>query len=92
MEVARGLLGVGRVQKKQAMSGLIESAGLEARTMTMNEQLKQQREIAEAQTTGTLTAAGGATGAYLGAKAGAIGGPAGAIIGAAIGFLASKLF
>ena len=64
--MARGLLGVGRVQKKQAMSGLIESAGLEARADTLNEQLKQQRKMAEAQTAGTLTAVGAAVGGIVG--------------------------
>tara|TARA_E500000318_G_scaffold14541_1_gene14127 strand:+ start:7682 stop:7912 length:231 start_codon:yes stop_codon:yes gene_type:complete len=75
--VAKGLLGVGTLQKKQALQGLTQAAGLEAQQDIANEQLFQQRKAAKAQTTGALTAIGAA-----------VGGP----VGAAIGFLAGRLF
>jgi len=81
--VAKGLLGVGALQKKQAMSGLTQAAGLEAQQDIAEEQLYQQRKAAQAQTTGTMTAVG----AYVGAGT-AVGG----VPGAVIGFLIGKLF
>ena len=75
--MAKGLLGVGALQKKQAMSGLTQAAGLEAQQDIAEEQLYQQRKAAQAQTTGTLTAVGG----YVGGVPGAV-----------IGFLVGKLF
>ena len=75
--MAKGLLGVGTLQKKQALQGLTQAAGLEAQQDIANEQLFQQRKAAKAQTTGALTAIGAA-----------VGGP----VSAAIGFLAGRLF
>jgi len=75
--VAKGLLGVGTLQKKQTLQGLTQAAGLEAQRDVMQQQINQQRKAAKAQTTGTLTAIGAV-----------VGGP----VGAAIGFLAGRLF
>lgn len=86
--MARGLLGVGALQKKQALQGLTQAAGLEAQQDIANQQLIQQQKAAAAQLTGTTTAVG----AYAGAKAGSIFGLPGAVVGAAIGFLAGRLF
>ena len=46
--MAKGLIGVGRVQKEQAMRALTESAKLEAEQEMANEALQQQRQMAEA--------------------------------------------
>lgn len=89
--VARGLLGVGQEQKKQAYAGLLSSARIEAQQDIAEQGLKQQKEMAEATTAGTLTGSGAAIGYMAGAGA-SVGGPAGAAIGAAIGFLTAKLF
>lgn len=89
--MARGLLGVGQEQKKQAYAGLLGAARLEAQQDIAEQSLRQQKEMAEATTAGTLTGSGAAIGYMAGAGA-SVGGPAGAVIGAAIGFLASKLF
>ena len=63
--MAKGLLGVGTLQKKQALQGLTQAAGLEAQQDIANEQLFQQRKAAKAQTTGALTAIGAAVGGQL---------------------------
>jgi F0F1-type ATP synthase assembly protein I len=83
--MARGLLGVGQEQKKQAYAGLLGSARIEAQQDIAEQSLKQQKEMAEATTAGTLTGSGAAIGFM-------VGGGGGAAIGAAIGFLSSKLF
>lgn len=80
-----GLLATGQETKKQAMSGLLSSARAETQKTIAEEQLKQQKEIAQSQTEGTLAGTGAAIGF-------AVGGPAGAAVGAAIGFLTGKLF
>lgn len=90
--MARGLLGVGTLQKKQALQGLTQAAGLEAQQDIANQQLIQQQKAAAAQLKGTTTAIGGYAGAKIGAQVGSVGGPMGAAIGAAIGFLAGSLF
>ena len=89
--MARGLLGVGQEQKKQAYAGLLSSARIEAQQDIAEQGLKQQKEMAEATTAGTLAGAGAAIG-YMATAGTAVGGPAGAAIGAAIGFLTAKLF
>lgn len=83
--VARGLLGVGQEQKKQAYAGLLSSARIEAQQDIAEQGLKQQKEMAEATTAGTLAGSGAAIGFM-------VGGPVGAATGAAIGFLTAKLF
>jgi hypothetical protein len=96
--MAKGLLGVGRVQKEQAMKGMLSSARIEAQQDIARQGLKQQKKLAQSQTAGTLAGAGavvgyGALGVSEGIKVGgSVGGPAGAAVGAAIGFLVSKLF
>ena len=87
-----GLLGTGLKTKEQAMRGLSKVAEEESRNTILQEQIDAQMKAAELNQASTLTAAGGAIGAYTGAKAGgAIGGPGGAVIGALAGFLFSKL-
>lgn len=96
--MARGLIGIGRIQKEQGMQGLLGAARLEAQQDIAEEGLRQQKKIAQQQTAGALTATGaaiggGAIGSYEGMKVGgSIGGLPGAAVGAAIGFLVSKLF
>jgi hypothetical protein len=94
--VARGLIGIGRVQKEQGMQGLLGAARLEAQQDIAEQGLKQQKKIAEQQTSGSLTAVGAAIGGGAIGKGmtigGTVGGPLGAAAGAAIGFLVSKLF
>ena len=91
-----GLLGTGLKTKEQAMRGLSKVAEEESRNTILQEQIDAQMKAAELNQASTLTAAGGAIGAYAGAQAGAQGGsimgPGGAIIGAIAGFLFSKLF
>ena len=88
-----GLLGTGLKTKEQAMRGLSKVAEEESRNTILQEQIDAQIKAAELNQASTLTAAGGAIGAYAGAKAGgSIAGPGGAIIGALAGFLFSKLF
>ena len=87
-----GLLGPGLKTKEQAMRGLSKVAEEESRNTILQEQIDAQMKAAELNQASTLTAAGGAIGAYAGAKAGgSIAGPGGAIIGALAGFLFSKL-
>lgn len=94
--MARGLIGIGRVQKEQGMQGLLGAARLEAQQDIAEQGLRQQKKIAQQQTSGALTATGAAIGGGAigsGMKiGGTVGGPAGAAVGAAIGFLVSKLF
>lgn len=94
--MARGLLGVGQEQKKQAMQGLLGSARIEANKDIAEQSLVQQKKMAQSQTSGTLTAVGAAVGGGAIGKGmtigGSVGGPAGAAVGAAIGFLVAKLF
>tara|TARA_R100000426_G_scaffold87348_2_gene71618 strand:- start:17502 stop:17789 length:288 start_codon:yes stop_codon:yes gene_type:complete len=94
--MAKGLIGIGRVQKEQAMRALTESAKLEAEQQIANEALEQQRQMAEAQTKGTLAGTGAAIGYMAGASAGTIGGaaggPVGAVIGLVGGYLLGELF
>ena len=88
-----GLLGTGLKTKEQAMRGLSKVAEEESRKTILQEQIDAQMKAAELNQASTLTAAGGAIGAYSAAKAGgSIGGPGGAVIGALAGFLFSKLF
>ena len=88
-----GLLGTGLKTKEQAMRGLSKVAEEESRKTILQEQIDAQMKAAELNQASTLTAAGGAIGAYSAAqKGGAIAGPGGAIIGAIAGFLFSKLF
>ena len=89
--MAKGLIGVGRVQKEQAMGGLLQSARMEAQQDIAEQGLKQQKKLAQAQTAGTLAGVGAAAG-YMGKIGGSVAGVPGAVVGAAIGFLASKLF
>ena len=89
--MARGLIGIGRVQKEQGMQGLLGAARLEAQQDIAEQGLRQQKKIAQAQTAGTLAGVG-ATAGYMGKIGGSVAGVPGAVIGAAIGFLASKLF
>ena len=97
--MAKGLIGVGRVQKDQAMRALGESARLEAEQQLAQDALDTQRELAKKQTQGTLGGAGAAIGYFAGAGAGSIGmatgaaaGPVGAVIGLVAGFLLAELF
>ena len=88
-----GLLGTGLKTKEQAMRGLSKVAEEESRNTILQEQIDAQMKAAELNQASTLTAAGGAIGAYSAAQAGgSIMGPGGAIIGALAGFLFSKLF
>ena len=98
--MAKGLIGIGRVQKDQAMRALGESARLEAEQQLAQDALDTQRELAQKQTQGTLAGAGAAVG-YLagagsttgiGAATGAAAGPVGAVIGLVAGFLLAELF
>ena len=97
--MAKGLIGVGRVQKDQAMRALGESARLEAEQQLAQDALDTQRELAQKQTQGTLAGAGAAVGYLAGTGAGSIGaatgaaaGPVGAVIGLVAGFLLAELF
>ena len=97
--MAKGLIGIGRVQKDQAMRALGESARLEAEQQLAQDALDTQRELAQKQTQGTLAGAGAAVGYLAGTGAGSIGaatgaaaGPVGAVIGLVAGFLLSELF
>ena len=98
--MAKGLIGVGRVQKDQAMRALGESAKLEAEQQLAQDALDTQRELAQKQTQGTLAGAGAAIGYFagagsatgIGAATGAAAGPVGAIIGLVAGFLLAELF
>ena len=97
--MAKGLIGVGRVQKDQAMRALGESAKLEAEQQLAQDALDTQRELAQKQTQGTLAGAGAAIGYFAGTGAGSIGmatgaaaGPVGAVIGLVAGFLLAELF
>jgi hypothetical protein len=104
--MAKGLIGVGRVQKDQAMRALGESARLEAEQQIAQEAIDANMEVARKQTQGTLAGtgaaigyfagaagtAGAAGGAATGASAGMVGGPVGAVIGLIAGFLLAELF
>ena len=97
--MAKGLIGIGRVQKDQAMRALGESARLEAEQQLAQDALDTQRELAQKQTQGTLAGAGAAVGYLAGTGAGSIGaatgaaaGPVGAVIGLVAGFLLAELF
>lgn len=92
--MAKGLIGVGRVQKDQAMRALGESAKLEAEQQLAQDALDTQREVAQKQTQGTLAGTGAALGGLAGTLGmmGSVGGPAGAAIGFAAGFLLAELF
>ena len=83
--MAKGLIGVGRVQKDQAMRALGESARLEAEQQLAQDALDTQRELAQKQTQGTLAGAGAAVGYLAGAGAAATGGGIGMATGAAAG-------
>ncbi len=63
-----GLIGAGRIQKEQALSGLTRSAQLETQTENINRQLSAQKKAAQMNVVGT---AGGITVASLLAKRGA---------------------
>jgi hypothetical protein len=72
--VARGLLGIGREQKRQALAGLYKSAQLEEQRESLNRQIKAQREASEMQVAGTvggISAGALLTGAGTGATAAA---------------------
>ena len=98
--MAKGLIGIGRVQKDQAMRALGESARLEAEQQLAQDALDTQRELAQKQTQGTLAGAGAAVGylagtgsaSGIGAATGAAAGPVGAVIGLVAGFLLAELF
>ena len=97
--MAKGLIGIGRVQKDQAMRALGESARLEAEQQLAQDALDTQRELAQKQTQGTLAGAGAAVGYLAGTGAGSIGaatgaaaGPVGAVIGLVAGFVLAELF
>lgn len=92
--MSKGLIGVGRVQKDQAMRALGESAKLEAEQQLAQDALDTQREMAQKQTQGTLAGTGAALGGLAGTLGmmGSLGGPAGAAIGFAAGFLLAELF
>lgn len=66
--MAKGLIGIGREQKRQALAGLTRSAELEAQQDIANMQLSAQKKAAEMNVVGT---AGGITAASLLAKRGA---------------------
>tara|TARA_B100001248_G_scaffold262398_1_gene258168 strand:+ start:497 stop:778 length:282 start_codon:yes stop_codon:yes gene_type:complete len=90
---AKGLIGIGRVQKDQAMRALTESAKLEAEQQIASEALERQKEMAAAQTKGTLAGVGAAVGFSGGlASVGAAAGPVGAIAGLVGGYLLGELF
>ena len=63
--MAKGLIGIGREQKRQALAGLTRSAELEAQQDIANMQLKAQKTAAQMNVAGT---AGGITAASLLAK------------------------
>lgn len=72
--MARGLLGIGREQKRQALAGLYKSAQLEEQRESLNRQIKAQREASEMQVAGTvggISAGALLTGAGTGATAAA---------------------
>lgn len=66
--MAKGLIGIGREQKRQALAGLTRSAELEAQQDIANMQLSAQKKAAQMNVVGT---AGGITAASLLAKRGA---------------------
>ena len=82
--MAKGLIGVGRVQKDQAMRALGEAARLEAEQQIAQEAIDANMEVARKQTQGTLAGTGAAIGYFAGA-AGTAGATAGAGAGAATG-------
>lgn len=63
-----GLIGVGRIQKEQALAGLTRSAQLETQTENINRQLSAQKKASQMSVVGT---AGGITASSLLAKRGA---------------------
>ena len=86
--MARGLLGIGREQKRQALAGLYKSAQLEEQRESLNRQIRAQREAAEMQVAGTvggISAGALLTGAGTGATAAAGTGTAAAGTAAAAG-------
>ena len=92
--MAKGLIGIGRVQKEQSMRALTESAKLEAEQEMANEALERQAKVAKQQTQGTLAGTGAAVGGLAGTLGmmGSVGGPAGAAIGFVAGFVLAELF
>ena len=67
--MAKGLIGIGREQKRQAMAGLTRAAELETQTNAMNRQLKAQKTAAELNVAGTGVGIAGAS--LLAKRAGA---------------------
>lgn len=59
--MAKGLIGTGREQKRQAMAGLTRAAELETQTNAMNRQLKAQKTAAEMNVVGTGAGIAGAS-------------------------------
>ena len=70
-----GLIGVGRTQKQQALSGLTKAAQLETQKDVANMQLEAQKEAAQMNVLGTV---GGIGGAYMLASGGGASAAAGA--------------
>jgi uncharacterized membrane protein len=88
-----GLIGIGRNQADQAISGFNEASKLETDRNEAKKTMDFQQEQASQQMKGTMAGVGAMAGAEYGMQAGAVvGGPVGAALGAVGGLILGSLF